>query len=170
MPTAKILIKDGALCEDIWQICEADAADLPDAPCLISLDRLKAQADMHAQHAAPLGVILRAGSKAGEDVRALAPFLDRLALVAIEFPAYRNGRGYSSARILRDELNFTGEIRAIGEVLYDQWAFMTRCGINAFEVDAHVTPDMFAAALAQFSHSYQPAGDERRGIMWQRHL
>ena len=168
MQSNRQLIKDGAMAENLWSYVEDDAA-LSDAASIISLQRLEDNADTLRSRNAPLGVILRAGEKQGEDVRRLAPFLDMIQLVAIEFPVYRNGRGFSSARILREELEFDGEVRAMGEVLFDQWQPMARCGINAFEVDASISLDQFNQALGEFSQAYQPASDARRGILWQRH-
>ena len=165
------LIVDGATAEDVWTYVEDDAP-LGDAPAIISLTRLKDQVDALQNRSAPLGVRLNADGLGktglGEDVRELAPFIDRLALVAIHFPSYRNGRGYSAARVLREEFNFTGELRAIGDVLYDQWAMMNRCGINAFELDANVTLDTFQNALGELSGAYQPAADTTRGALWAR--
>jgi uncharacterized protein (DUF934 family) len=168
MPNSKKLIIDGAESTDIWQLVE-DETPLGDAPAIISLARLCAEGTKLAADAKQLGVVLRAGDKQGEDVHALQPFLDNLSLVAIEFPVYRNGRGYSAARILREQMGFGGEIRAIGEVLFDQWQFMHRCGINAFEVDASVSLEAFNEAMGELSAAYQPAADTQRGILWRRH-
>ena len=101
-------------------------------------------------------------------MRELAPFIDRLALIAIHFPAYRNGRGYSAARVLREEFNFNGQLRATGDVLYDQWAMMNRCGINAFELAADIDLATFQTALGELSGAYQPAADQNRGALWAR--
>ena len=92
-----------------------------------------------------------------------------LQVVALEFPIYRNGRGFSSARILRQELGFKVEIRATGEVLFDQWQPMSRCGINAFEIDATIPLERFKQALSELSDAYQPSSDNQRGILWRRH-
>ncbi len=104
----------------------------------------------------------------GEDVRELAPYLEALTVIALEFPSFRNGRAYSSARILRDELKYKGEIRAIGDVAYDQWAYMARCGIDAFEVNQDVTLEQFNTAMAELSDAYQPAADTQNAIPWRR--
>ncbi|MDB2668759.1 DUF934 domain-containing protein [Alphaproteobacteria bacterium] len=168
MQNNRQLIKDGALAENTWSYLE-DETGLDDAPSLISLERLEAEAETLRARNAPLGVILRAGVKQGEDVRRLAPFLDMVQIVAIEFPVYRNGRGFTSARILREELKFTGEVRATGDVLFDQWQPMARCGINAFEVDEKVTLEQFQQAIGEFSDAYQPAADAHRGVLWRRH-
>jgi len=168
MPNSKKLIIDGAESSDIWHFVD-DETPLAEAPAIISLTRLHDEGAELVAAGKKLGVILRAGEKQGEDVNALKPFLDNLAVVAIEFPVYRNGRGYSAARILREQMSFRGEIRAVGEVLFDQWQFMHRCGINAFEVDADVSLEAFNEAMGELSAAYQPAADPQRGILWRRH-
>lgn len=168
----KQLIKDRQVSDDLWTYVDDDAA-LTDAPSIVSLDRLVAEADSLRQRNAPLGVVLRADTqgktKLGEDVHALAPVLDLVTLVAVEFPVYRNGRGYSSARILREQLGYQGELRAVGEVLHDQWQFMERCGFDSFEIDGAIALDTFTAALGELSDAYQPAADGQRGALWRRH-
>lgn len=172
MPSDYQLVKDRAVCADDWVYLEDDAA-LGDAPSIISLDRLRAESEALKARNAPLGVVLRADNQGkqqmGEDVHELAPYLDMVQLVAIEFPVYRNGRGYSNARILREQLSFTGELRATGEVLHDQWQFMERCGFNAFELAPHISLQEFTAALGELSDAYQPAADSQRGALWRRH-
>ncbi|MXO84719.1 DUF934 domain-containing protein [Altererythrobacter aurantiacus] len=104
----------------------------------------------------------------GDDVRELLPSLDRLALVEINFPTFGDGRGYSAARILR-EAGYRGELRAVGDVLVDQIAYLRRCGFDAFAPEAPLDPDDVAAALDRFPHVYQPAADERNPIWNLRH-
>lgn len=168
MENDKKLIIDGAEGANIWRYLE-DETPITNDPVIISLNRLQTEGAALAAAGTPFGVILRAGEKQGEDVHALAPFIDKLAVIAIEFPVYRNGRGYSAARILREQMNYRGEIRAIGEVLFDQWQFMHRCGINAFEINADISLETFNDALGELSAAYQPAADAQRGILWRRH-
>ena len=168
MENDKKLIIDGAEGANIWRYLE-DETPITNDPVIISLNRLQTEGLALAAAGTPFGVILRAGEKQGEDVHALAPFIDKLAVIAIEFPVYRNGRGYSAARILREQMNYRGEIRAIGEVLFDQWQFMYRCGINAFEINADISLETFNEALGELSAAYQPAADAQRGILWRRH-
>ena len=104
----------------------------------------------------------------GDEVRALIPHLARLALVEVNFPAFGDGRGYSSARILR-EAGYAGELRAVGDVLVDQIAYMRRCGFDAFDPDAPLDADDVEAALARWPDVYQPAADARVPIWTQRH-
>lgn len=103
-----------------------------------------------------------------EDARLLIPYLDRLALVEIAFPKFRDGRGYSSARILR-EAGFTGELRAQGDVLVDQIAFMRRCGFDSFAPEKSLNMDDVAAALDRYADVYQPAADGRAPVWALRH-
>ena len=172
MPSEYHLIIDGQTAEEGWVYLEDDAA-LSDAPSIISLTRLKAEADALRARNAKLGVVLEADgdgkTSLGEDVHELEPYLDMLSMVSLRFPIYRNGRGYSAARVLREQLSFTGELRASGEVLYDQWAMMARCGINAFEVAADISLETFKTALGELSGAYQPAADSHRGALWARH-
>ncbi|QPC99417.1 DUF934 domain-containing protein [Qipengyuania soli] len=104
----------------------------------------------------------------GDDARDLLPHLDRLALVEVNFPAFGDGRGYSSARILR-EAGFTGELRAVGDVLVDQIAYMRRCGFDAFEPDKQLDMGDVEAAFARWPEVYQPTVDGRTPIWAKRH-
>jgi uncharacterized protein (DUF934 family) len=96
--------------------------------------------------------------EAGEDARALLPHLDRLALIEIAFPAFRDGRGYSAARILR-EAGYQGELRAQGDVLLDQVIQYRRCGFDALASEKELDPAAIDAALARFPFVYQKAAD-----------
>jgi uncharacterized protein (DUF934 family) len=104
----------------------------------------------------------------GEDARLLIPHLDRLTLVEVAFPKFRDGRGYSSARILR-EAGYTGELRAAGDVLVDQVAFMRRCGFNSFAPDVPLDPVVVERALATYKDVYQPAADGAVPVWKLRH-
>ncbi|WP_379549378.1 DUF934 domain-containing protein [Qipengyuania sp. DGS5-3] len=104
----------------------------------------------------------------GDDARALLPHLDRLALVEVNFPAFGDGRGYSSARVLR-EAGFTGEIRAVGDVLVDQLAYMRRCGFDAFEPDQALDAGDVESALSRWPEVYQSAADAASPIWAKRH-
>lgn len=96
--------------------------------------------------------------EAGEDARALIPHLDRLALVEVAFPSFRDGRGYSAGRILR-EAGYRGELRAAGDVLVDQINLMRRCGFDSFAPAAPLDPAAVKAAFGRFEHVYQSAAD-----------
>lgn len=104
----------------------------------------------------------------GDDARDLLPHLERLKLIEVNFPVFGDGRGYSAARILR-EAGYAGELRAVGEVLVDQIAFMRRCGFDAFAPEAPLDPADAEAAFARFTEVYQPTGDGRAPIWAKRH-
>lgn len=104
----------------------------------------------------------------GDDARELLPHLERLALVEVNFPAFGDGRGYSSARILR-EAGYEGELRAVGDVLVDQLAYMRRCGFDAFQPDQQLDMDDVKAAFERWPEVYQKAADTRTPIWTKRH-
>jgi uncharacterized protein (DUF934 family) len=105
----------------------------------------------------------------GEDVRRLRPALARLRLVEISFPTFRDGRGYSAARILRDELGYTGELRAAGDILVDQIWFMRRAGFDSFAPEKALDHAATERALARYAHVYQGASDGRTPVWQLRH-
>lgn len=106
--------------------------------------------------------------ESGEDARALLPHLGRLSLVEVSFPKFRDGRGYSSARILR-EAGYTGELRAQGDVLVDQIPLMRRCGFDSFAPEAEVDEAVLAASLARYDYVYQAAADPAVPVWKRRH-
>jgi uncharacterized protein (DUF934 family) len=103
-----------------------------------------------------------------EDARLLIPHLDRLTLIEIAFPKFRDGRGYSSARILR-EAGYKGELRAQGDVLVDQVPLMRRCGIDSFAPETPLNEEVMAASLARYEHVYQRAADGAVPVWKLRH-
>jgi uncharacterized protein (DUF934 family) len=108
----------------------------------------------------------------GDNARVLLPFLDRLALIEVNFPSFSDGRGYSVARILR-EAGYAGELRAVGDIGVDQLSHMRRCGFDAFAPDKPLDEADAARAFATWDNVYQRAadtkGDPRRTIADIRH-
>jgi uncharacterized protein (DUF934 family) len=97
----------------------------------------------------------------------LAPDISRFGLIGAEFSGPSEGRGYSQARLLREQLKFDGELRATGYVRRDQLFFMARCGFNSFELpDADI--EVASMALSTFSRAYQPANDTGLPLKLQR--
>ena len=92
---------------------------------------------------------------AGEEVEALEGVLDRLPVVALDFPAFTDGRAYSSANILKRKLGYQGEIRAIGDVRRDQLEQMAQCGFNAFEMAPGQDVENSLPGLSGYTHNYQ---------------
>ncbi len=106
--------------------------------------------------------------EAGEDARALLPQLGQLALVEVSFPTFRDGRGYSAARVLR-EAGYTGELRAAGDVLVDQLPLMRRCGFDSFAPEAPIDAEVLQRSLDRYDHRYQAAADAVAPVWKLRH-
>ncbi|MBA3055328.1 MAG: DUF934 domain-containing protein [Sphingomonadales bacterium] len=104
----------------------------------------------------------------GDDARDLLPHLGRIKLVEVNFPVFGDGRGYSAARILR-EAGYAGELRAVGDVLVDQLAYMRRCGFDSFAPQHELNAGDAEAALARYGDVYQPTTDGRVPIWAKRH-
>lgn len=124
------LFKSGHIVEDVWTSLDDNAVLPVGVPVIVSLSRLLSDDNDYLFHCGcRLGV--RLGPE--EDVDALESWLGRLDLVALYFPKFSDGRPYSHARILRERLGFRGEIRALGDVLCDQYSMLQQCGFDAFE-------------------------------------
>ncbi len=153
-----IRYRDGRmiLAEDPFTLV-ADDEPTPQGDVIISLTRFQAEGDRLLSEHRSVGVKL----EAGEGVEALAYDLPRIAVVALSFPKYRDGRNYTSARLLRERYGYKGEIRAVGEVLREQAGFMVRCGIDTFAPADGSTPEAWAHAAFRHRHVYQRAVDGR---------
>ena len=97
---------------------------------------------------------------ADEEPEVIAEDLDKFKVIAVNFPAFTDGRGFSTARLLRERFGYKGEVRAIGDVLRDQLFFMARCGFDAFAIRADKDPEDALQSLKDFSVTYQAATDE----------
>lgn len=148
------LVKNGAVIQDPWTAVAAAAELDRPGPLLVPLALWLEHRDRLAGRPGPLGVRLASN----ESPALIADDLDRLDLVALEFPKFTDGRAYTHARLLRERHGFTGEIRAVGNVLRDQLAFMLRCGFDAVEADERALAG-WEAATSAFSAWYQPAAD-----------
>jgi len=135
----------------------ADDEPLATGDVIISLTRFQAEGDTLLHAGRSVGVRL----ESHEEVEALAYDLPRLAVVALAFPKFRDGRPYTSARLLRERFRFAGEVRAVGDVLREQAGFMVRCGFDAFEPSDGATPEDWAAATHRYRHVYQRGADRR---------
>ena len=153
------LIKDGQLADDIYTAVD-DAAPLPEGPVIVSLKRLRAEREALLGRNQKLGVKLTSE----ESPESIGSDLDRLSLVVLEFPKFRDGRPFSWARILRTRLKFEGEVRASGDFLYDKIAFLIRVGCDSFVLPPALTPELFQRALGEMSLVYQPAADGKKII------
>jgi uncharacterized protein (DUF934 family) len=101
----------------------------------------------------------------GDDARDLLPHLERLRLIEVNFPSWTDGRGYSSARILR-EAGYTGEMRAVGDVVIDMLSHLRRCGFDAFAPEHPLCEADAEAAFARWENVYQATGVDGRQPIW----
>ena len=159
------LIRDDALADDDSRLLTDDEALPATGKIVVSLARWQKEREALLARMAPVGVRL----KSDESPEAIAADLDRLALVELEFPKFRDGRAYSNARILRERYGFKGELRAVGDVLMEQLHFMLRTGFNAFEIAGPDPLKQYQTAKAEFSVWYQPTGDGRPTAISLRH-
>jgi uncharacterized protein (DUF934 family) len=153
------LIKDGAYAEDVYARVADDAA-LPDGAVIVSLARFQKDRDALLARNTPVGIRLQAS----ENPESLGADVHHFSLIALEFPKFRDGRAFSWARMLRTRLVFTGEIRAVGDFLYDQVNYQHRVGFDAWEVPDHFTLEMFHRALTEMTNVYQPSTDGKKTI------
>jgi len=143
----------------------ADGAELPgDGAILVSAARFFENPEALLRRSGKLGVIW----PNNRDLDDLVQYLDRIAVVALVFPSFRDGRAYSQARLLRERHGYDGELRATGQVLRDQFVFMLRAGFDAFEVKKDSDAEAFASTAKRYSVFYQPTGDGRLTALHRR--
>jgi uncharacterized protein (DUF934 family) len=151
------LIKNGAVVTDPY-VTVSDDAPLPEgAPVIVTAARFFADSTTLLERNAPVGVMWPNNKNVAE----LAPFLGRLAVIALVFPTFKDGRAYSQARLLRERYGFRGELRATGQVLRDQFVFLVRAGFDALDVKKDADAGAFATVLARYTVFYQPTGEGR---------
>jgi uncharacterized protein (DUF934 family) len=151
------LVKDGEIVADRFLRILDDAAIPATGDVLVLAERFLADPAAFAARQGETGVIW----PNNRDIDELAPHLGKLAIVALVFPKFQDGRAYSQARILRERLGFRGELRATGQILRDQFVFMLRAGFDALEVKKDADARVFGAVLKRYSVFYQPTGDGR---------
>ncbi len=153
------LLKSGAFAADTFTAIADDAA-LPDGAVIVSLKRFQAEREALLARNTPLGITLQSS----EDPASLGADLSHFAVIALQFPKFRDGRAFSWARKLRTKLGFKGEIRAVGDFLFDQVNYQHRVGFDAWEVPDNFTVAQFQRALTEMTNVYQPATDGRKTI------
>jgi len=148
-----VLFANGALArDDLYLVSEADPVpDIGDV--LVPLARFLVERPDQARRRGRLGVWVPADG----DALLLAGALERVDLVAIDFPRYADGRGYSHARHLRDVLGYEGEVRAVGDVSVDHVFPLRRCGFDAFALRDGEDEALAVRALGRYSATYTPA-------------
>jgi uncharacterized protein (DUF934 family) len=152
-----LLLKDGQPVGDSWTHLDDAAGAVPEGPVIVSLDRWRRDRAALITRNTPVGVRLKSNQLAPE----IAADLARFALVALEFPRFRDGRAFSTARELREHHGYTGEIRAFGHILPDQYQFLVRTGFTTVELPDGAGLASWRHALAEIDVAYQAgvAGD-----------
>ncbi|MBH1971637.1 DUF934 domain-containing protein [Moraxellaceae bacterium AER2_44_116] len=149
------IIKDRAIVADDYHLI-GEVGSFPSSDILVSLDVWQQQREQVLAHPYKKGVVL----KPDQHPELIANDIGCFNLIAIAFPAFADGRGYSYAVLLRNRLGFTGELRAVGDVFKDNLFYLQRCGFNSFAVRADKDIDVALQGLNDFSVSYQSSIDE----------
>ena len=152
------VFKGNDVAHDAWQRVDAGAPLPPGGAVLVAFEDL-AGALASGRGAGEIGVVLGGG----DDVTGRLDELLALPLIAVDFPVFTDGRGYSVAHALR-RAGFGGDLRAVGDVRRDQVFYLRRCGFTSFALGEDVDAADFRRGLADFSQVYQPAGDGRPTI------
>ncbi|MDE1461069.1 DUF934 domain-containing protein [Spartinivicinus poritis] len=163
------LIKNQDIIDDNYQLLEtAPAADqpLPEGNLLVPLTDWLENQQRYVNHQGSVGVWL----DSHEEPELLAAQIQSLPVIAVNFPQFTDGRGYSIGRLLRERFGFLGELRAIGDVLRDQLFYMARCGFNAFAIRADRCIDDALNGLKDFSETYQAAVDQPQPLFRRRQM
>jgi uncharacterized protein (DUF934 family) len=158
------VIKDRKIVDDAWTLLAPDAPIPPGGDVIVSVAQWTAHNSAPSERSGQLGVVLHS-----DELPEQIQHLDRLPLIAIDFPKFGDGRGYTSARLLRERFGYKGELRAVGDVLRDQLFYMARCGIDSFALKAGKDIEGALAAFDDFSVAYQPAADDPRPLFRRVH-
>ena len=149
-------LKDGAVVDNSWQLVSADSKILPQGDILVPVSQWQEQQDRLANHLGAVGVWI----DSHEEIEAFAESIIGLPVIAINFPKFADGRGFSIARLLRERYGYRGEIRAVGQIIRDQLFLMQRCGFNGFVLTTGIDLAEASKSLHDFSDAYQVAVDQ----------
>jgi uncharacterized protein (DUF934 family) len=155
LPDRVIRVNPPRVEADPWTLVEDTSAELPGGAVIVPLTAWNERREALRARTQPVGVWL-APDDEPETLRADLPYLP---LVAVQFPKAADGRGYSTAVLLR-RLGYRGELRAFGDIARDHLFFLTRCGFDAFSLPAPRDPQAALAAFAEFTLRYQGSVDD----------
>ncbi len=162
------VIKDNKVIDDSWRLLQAteieDKETLPEGDVIVPFGYWQAHRAELLARQGRIGVCINGDDETEEVAKDVSHF----DLIAVEFPVFKDGRGYSHARILRDHHGYMGDIRAVGDVLRDQLFFMQRCGITSFHLREDKDIEDAMKGLSEFSVKYQSAADGAEPIYKQR--
>jgi uncharacterized protein (DUF934 family) len=159
-----LLVENGRIIEDRYARVDDEAPVPARLPIIVSAKRFLADAATLVRRDGSLGVNWPNDKRVAE----LEPWLGHLALIALAFPKFKDGRAYSQARLLRETYGFGGTLRATGDVLRDQFHFLVRAGFDSFEVKKEADAQVFADVVARYSVYYQGGADGREPALQRR--
>lgn len=159
------LIKNNAVIDDAWVVLSQDqcAECIPSGNVLIPVKVWLDQKDELAARK-DIGIWL----ESNDEPESIGAELNNFSVIAVNFPKFSDGRGYSIARLIRERYQYKGELRAIGDVLRDQLFFMTRCGFNTFQLRQDRSSEDAMLSLQDFSETYQAAADGKPALFHRR--
>ncbi len=160
------LIKNKQLVDDSWKVAtdDFDFNELSSQKWLLPyplFSQVQQESQLDFQSCGPI-------LNAEDDVMSIEPIIGQLKIIALNFNAFTDGRSFSQARVLRDHLDFEGEIRAIGNFIQDQLFYLSRCGVDAFLLPDHTSVESALVSLSDFSECYQAACDEPQPLFRRR--
>lgn len=156
------LLKSGKLVTDMWTHAEDDQELHEAGAVIVTLERWLNEGENLRKRNEPVGVSLRNDQSPSQ----IIDDLEAIRLVQLDFPAYTDGRAYSAARLLRQRYGFKGEIRAVGNVLQDQYPLMLRCGFDSFIVKDGIDVAGWRASTDVITTSYQTTADNDWRPIW----
>ncbi len=161
------LLKNDRIIEDDWTFAADDVSLPSNGKIVVSLQRwLDDYGSILDAPFQAVGVRLKSDQSPAQVVE----YLDHIDLIELDFPAFTDGRSYSSARLLRDRYGYRGEVRAVGHALRDQYAFMLRCGIDTVQIREGEDVSGWLEAAGSMSEHYQPSADGVRTVWQKRHV
>jgi len=162
----KKLIKERRIQDDVWRVVDLVDGEAPFDVCLpvgpllvpVSVWKAKKACLIHREyeHGTPLGIWLGAEDR----VEDIAGDIDDFSVIAVRFPKLADGRGYSTARLLRERYRYDGELRAFGDIGRDQIFLLNRVGFDAFVLGEDRSLEEALQAFNDFPESYQAAADQ----------
>ena len=158
------ILKDTQVVSDNWILLDENADSIPNGNILLSFEQRQNFAEQLSNHSGSIGVWLEGHA---EIEQIIEPLLN-LPLIAINFPKFADGRGFSAARLIRERYNYSGELRAIGGFIRDQLYLLKRCGFNAFQFSDENELSDAAESLKDFSENYQVSVDQENPLFRRR--
>ena len=149
------IIKENKIIIDDWQLAREES-DVNSGKIIVALPLWLAHKESLQSRQGEIGLLLTSS----DEPESIKDDLHHFKLIAVEFPMFSDGRGYTIARLLRERYHFTGEIRAVGDVLQDQLFYMKRCGFDAFAIREDKDIQAALKSLNDFSDSYQAGVDQ----------